>query len=84
MIIGVDPAGAGMSGDRTAVAWRSGRVIEKVETKRGMDLMQIAGWIDDIIKTDKPDRIAIDVTGLVSVYYDRLREQCATAIFWSA
>ena len=75
LIIGVDPAGAGMSGDRTAIAWRRGRVIEKVETRRGLDLMQIAGWIVDINKRDKPDRIAIDITGLGVGLFDRLREQ---------
>jgi hypothetical protein len=75
LVIGCDPAGAGLSGDRTAIAWRKGRVIQKVETKRGLDLMQIAGWIMNINKQDKPDRIAIDITGLGVGLYDRLREQ---------
>jgi hypothetical protein len=75
LIIGVDPAGAGLSGDRTAIAWRKGRVVQKVETKRGLDLMQIAGWVQNINKQDKPDRIAIDITGLGVGLYDRLREQ---------
>jgi hypothetical protein len=75
LIIGVDPAGASMTGDRTAIAWRRGRVVEKVEVKRGFDLMQIAGWVQNINKADKPDRIAIDATGLGIGLYDRLREQ---------
>jgi hypothetical protein len=75
LIIGVDPAGASMTGDRTAIAWRRGRVIEKVETHRGLDLMQLAGLVMNIAKQDKPDRIAIDVTGLGIGLYDRLREQ---------
>ena len=50
-------------------------MIEKVETRRGLDLMQIAGWIVDINKSDKPDRIAIDITGLGVGLYDSLREQ---------
>jgi hypothetical protein len=74
LIIGVDPAGASTSGDRTAIAWRKGRVVLKVETKRGLDLMQVAGWIQNINKQDKPDRIAIDITGLGVGLYDRLRE----------
>jgi hypothetical protein len=74
LIIGVDPAGASMTGDRTAIAWRRGRVIEKVETHRGLDLMQLAGMIKNIAEKDKPDRIAIDVTGLGVGLYDRLRE----------
>jgi hypothetical protein len=64
-----------MTGDRTAIAWRRGRVIEKVETHRGLDLMQLAGLVMNIAKQDKPDRIAIDVTGLGVGLYDRLREQ---------
>lgn len=75
LIIGVDPAGASMTGDRTAIAWRKGRVVQKVEVKRGLDLMQIAGWVMNINKKDKPDRIAIDITGLGVGLYDRLREQ---------
>jgi hypothetical protein len=75
LIIGVDPAGASMTGDRTAIAWRKGRVVQKVEVKRGLDLMQIAGWVMNINKQDKPDKIAIDITGLGVGLYDRLREQ---------
>ena len=75
LIVGVDPAGASMTGDRTAIAWRKGRVVQKVEVKRGLDLMQIAGWVMNINKQDKPDKIAIDITGLGVGLYDRLREQ---------
>jgi hypothetical protein len=75
LIVGIDPAGASMTGDRTAICWRRGRVVQKVETHRGLDLMQIAGLVMNIDETDKPDRIAIDITGLGAGLYDRLREQ---------
>ncbi len=41
LIIGVDPAGVGA--DRTAIAWRRGRSITKVETRRGLDTMEVTG-----------------------------------------
>jgi hypothetical protein len=75
LIVAVDPAGASMTGDRTAICWRRGRVVQKVETHRGLDLMQIAGLVMNIDQADKPDRIAIDITGLGAGLYDRLREQ---------
>ena len=38
-IIGVDPAG--MGADRTSIAWRKGRCITKIESRRGLDTMEI-------------------------------------------
>ena len=38
LIIGVDPAG--MGADRTSVAWRKGRCILKVESRRNVDTME--------------------------------------------
>src|SRR6266536_3265573 len=62
LVIGVDPAGMGP--DRSSIAWRRGSCIEKVESKRGLDTMQLVGWIGDIIRKDKPERVNIDVGGL--------------------
>jgi hypothetical protein len=50
--VGVDPAG--MGADSTAIAWRRGRVVEKVEKRRGLDTMQVAGWVASIIATRPP------------------------------
>jgi hypothetical protein len=73
LIVGVDPAGSGA--DRTAIAWRRGRCVIKVQTYRGMDTMQIAGLIAKIMREEKPAKVAIDVGGLGVGVYDRLTEQ---------
>jgi hypothetical protein len=73
LIVGVDPAGMGP--DRTSIAWRRGRRILKVESRRHMDTMEVAGWVQKIIREDKPERAHIDVGGLGVGVYDRLREQ---------
>jgi hypothetical protein len=52
LIVGVDPAGSGA--DRTAIAWRRGRCVVKVQTYRGMDTMQIAGLIAKIMREEEP------------------------------
>jgi hypothetical protein len=72
LIIGVDPAGAGL--DRTAIAWRQGHCITKIECRRGLDTMEVMGWIGQIIRTDKPAKVNIDVGGLGIGVYDRLIE----------
>jgi hypothetical protein len=73
LIVGVDPAGCGA--DRTAIAYRRGRCVTKVETYRNMDTMQTAGLVAKIIREDKPSKVCIDVGGLGVGVYDRLTEQ---------
>ena len=63
-----------MGPDRTSIAWRRGRVIEKIESRRGLDTMEVAGWVQKIIREDKPAKVNIDVGGLGVGVYDRLRE----------
>src|SRR5262249_22779890 len=58
LVVGVDPAGMGT--DATAIAWRQGSVITKVEKRRHLDTMQVAGWIASIIHGDEPVRVNID------------------------
>ena len=72
LIIGVDPAG--MGADRTSIAWRKGRSILKVESRRGIDTMETAGWVQKIIREEKPAKVNIDVGGLGVGVYDRLCE----------
>lgn len=72
LILGVDPAGTGT--DFTAIAWRRGHCITKIQ-KQKLDTMQTVGWINKIIRDDKPVRINIDVGGLGIGIYDRLLEQ---------
>jgi hypothetical protein len=73
IIIGVDPAG--MGADRTSIAWRQGHCITKIESRRGLDTMEICGWIQKIIREDNPEKVNIDVGGLGVGIYDRLIEQ---------
>jgi hypothetical protein len=73
LMIGVDPAGKGA--DRTAIAWRRGSCIEKIEARRGLDTMEVAGLVAKIIREDKSVRVNIDVGGLGVGVYDRLVEQ---------
>jgi hypothetical protein len=40
-----------------------------------MDTMEVAGWVQKIIREDKPEKVNIDVGGLGVGVYDRLREQ---------
>ncbi len=73
LIIGVDPAGKGA--DSTAIAWRRGSTIEKIEKRHGLDTMQVAGLVAKIIREDKPAKVNIDVGGLGVGVADRLEEQ---------
>jgi hypothetical protein len=72
LIIGVDPAG-GLGADKTAIAWRRGRVITKVE-KRDTTPGQTVAWIAQIIKEDKPIRVNIDSGSMGIAIIDRLHE----------
>jgi hypothetical protein len=72
LIVGVDPAG--MGADRTSIAWRQGRCITKIESRRGMDTMEVVGWVQRIIREDKPAKVNIDVGGLGVGVFDRLME----------
>jgi hypothetical protein len=73
LILGIDPAGLGP--DRTAIAYRQGHCITKIESRRGLDTMETTGWIAQIIREQKPVRVNIDVGGLGVGIYDRLIEQ---------
>jgi hypothetical protein len=73
LILGVDPAGSGA--DKTAIAYRRGRRIEKVTVHRGLTTMEIAGMIARLIQDEDVGRVFIDVTGMGVGVYDRLAEQ---------
>jgi hypothetical protein len=72
LIVSCDPASKGA--DSTAFAWRRGHAVIKTERRRGLDLMEIAGRISQIIREEKPERVYIDITGLGVGLYDRLCE----------
>jgi hypothetical protein len=73
LLIGVDPAGQG--DDATAVAFRRGHRIEKIEKRHKLTTMEISGWIAKLIRDEKPAKVSIDVGGLGVGVYDRLIEQ---------
>lgn len=81
-VIGVDPAWKGK--DKTAIVYRAGRVQYKHEMFEGLDTMQVAGRLVQIINIEKPDKVFIDVGGIGAGVYDRLRElgfnQVVTAV----
>jgi hypothetical protein len=61
LIIGGDPARFG--DDRFSLAWRRGRKVEKVESKLKLDTVAGANWIKQVIDTDNPARVFLDVGG---------------------
>jgi len=73
LLLGIDPAH--MGADRTSIAWRRGHRIIKIESRRGLTTMEVAGWVAKIIEDEKPLRAYIDVGGLGVGVYDRLIEQ---------
>jgi hypothetical protein len=78
LIVGVDPAG--MGADATAIAFRRGHCITKIEKRRGLDTMQVSGWVAKIIREQKPAKVNIDVGGLGVGVFDRLIEQGHSSI----
>jgi transcriptional regulator with XRE-family HTH domain len=72
LVIGFDPAWKG--GDRHAMAWRQGRCVTKILSRRGLDTMEAAGWAKQVIDADKPRRFFVDVGGVGAGVYDRLQE----------
>lgn len=62
LVIGADPARFG--DDRFSLAWRKGRQVSKVESKSKIDVVQGANWIKQVIDTDKPARVFVDVGGV--------------------
>ncbi len=71
-ILGVDPARFG--DDRTAIIRRQGRKAYGLETHIKKDTMEITGIVHNIILTERPDAVCVDVGGLGAGVVDRLNE----------
>ena len=71
LLVGVDPAYRGS--DRTAIIRRKGRYAYGLKTFKGINNMELAGVIHNIIVDEKPDRVFIDF-GMGTGVYDRLCE----------
>lgn len=75
LVIGCDPAGDGVNdADRTAMAFRRGRVCFRLEYHSGLNTMQIAGKLAEYYRDMQPDGVFIDKGGLGAGVYDRLIE----------
>lgn len=72
LLIGCDPAGEG--DDRTAIVFRQGRTVFRVEYHSKLDTMQIAGKLASYYQEMNPDGIFVDKLGLGAGVYDRLME----------
>ena len=73
-VLGVDPSRFG--DDRTVVVFRNGDVVEDDDIKvwRGLDLMQTAGHVAEIINERKPQLTFVDGVGVGGGVVDRLRQ----------
>ena len=72
LVIGVDPARFG--DDSFAVAYRTGRVCQKIVRKHRIDNVAGANWVKSIIDQEHPVRVFIDVGGQGSGVVDILRD----------
>lgn len=72
LVIGVDPARGGV--DKSALCWRMGREVYKIETHQGLDTMQLVGKLKTIIDRDRPHKMFIDCIGIGAGVVDRLNE----------
>lgn len=72
LVIGVDPARFG--DDRTCLIRRRGRVAFGLESYSKKDTMEVVGICHQILETEKPDKMFIDIGGLGAGILDRLFE----------
>ena len=72
LVLGIDPS---RMRDMTALVWRKGRNIAKVENLEPMaDTMYLSRVLYNKIAEKHPDSVYVDVGGLGCGVYDRLRE----------
>lgn len=72
LVIGFDPSRYG--DDSGAMARRRGRKLLSVERRSKLDTMESAGWCKQVLDSERPARLFIDVGGLGAGIYDRLKE----------
>lgn len=72
LVFGLDLARFG--GDRTVLARRRGRLLEDLQSWRGLDLMQTSGRVAELINFFKPQAVFIDAVGLGAGVVDRLKQ----------
>jgi hypothetical protein len=72
LVVGVDPARFG--DDRTGIIRRKGRVAYGLESYIKKDTMEVTGIVHNIIETEKPFKVFVDIGGLGAGIVDRLHE----------
>lgn len=72
LVIGCDPAEEGM--DRTAIVFRQGRTVFRIEYHEKKRPMQVAGILSGYWNEFKPDGLFVDKGGIGAGIVDRLRE----------
>jgi hypothetical protein len=72
-IWGLDPARFG--DDESALVKRAGMKVVDVSGIRKRDTMEVAGWVAQQARQENPHQIMIDIIGIGSGVYDRLKEQ---------
>lgn len=78
LLLGVDPARFG--DDRSCIIRRKGRVAYGKESYAKKDTMEITGIVHNIILTEQPFKVFVDVGGLGAGVVDRLKELGHSAI----
>lgn len=73
VVFGVDIARMGE--DKTVVAVREDTTIVALYKWGSADTMETVGRIHPLLRRHKPDRVVVDLIGIGSGVYDRLREQ---------
>lgn len=71
-IIACDPAEYGA--DRTAVAFRHGRTVHRIEYHQHKGTMEVAGMLAEYWREHQPDALFVDKIGIGSGIVDRLKE----------
>jgi hypothetical protein len=71
-LLGVDVARFG--DDQTVIARRHGRKVESLVKLRGLDTMQVAAKVAEIIKAEHPDAVFVDGVGVGAGVVDRLNQ----------
>jgi len=79
VVWGVDVGGRTDSGDRSSLCKRRGNVVPfPVESRQGLELMQVCGWIHNEYEqthpSDRPIEILVDSIGIGAGVASRLRE----------
>lgn len=75
LVIGCDPASDGEgTTDRTAIAFRRGRLCFRIEYHEKLNSMQVAGKLAEYYNEFRPDAIIVDKGGIGAGIYDRLVE----------